>query len=124
MFNVGDKVIAKLDSPYSITTRGWKGVVVQVEDNVIYVRALHGRGVGDVYSVKPIYFDLLEENKNEEETKMNVKEIITDEERETLLKNMEGLLAEYDYEYTEDALNKIIDTWATNKANLITACTS
>ena len=123
MFNVGDKVIAKLDSPYSITTRGWKGVVVQVDrgGSSIYVRALCGRGVSDVYAVNPIYFDLLEENKNEEETKMNVKEIITDEERKTLLKNMEGLLAEYDYEYTRDALNKIIDTWATNKADLITA---
>lgn len=52
---------------------------------------------------------------------MDVKEIITDEEREALLKNMEGLLSEYDYEYTRDALNKIIDTWAINKANLITA---
>ena len=122
MFNVGDKVIAKPDTPYSITTNGWKGVVVQVMgDSSIYVRALRGRGVSDVYAVNPIYFDLLEENKNEEETKMNVKAVITDEERETLLKNMEGLLAEYDYEYTRDALNKIVDTWATNKADLITA---
>ena len=122
MFNVGDKVRAKPYTPYSITTDGWKGVVVKVVGgNSIAVRALRGRGVDDVYVVNPIYFDLLEENKNKEAIKMNVKEIITDEEREALLKNMESLLSEYDYEYTRDALNKIIDTWAANKADLITA---
>ena len=52
---------------------------------------------------------------------VNVKEIITDEEREELLKNMKELLSEYGYNYTERALNKIIDTWATNKADLILA---
>lgn len=52
---------------------------------------------------------------------VNVKEIITDEEREELLKNMKELLSEYGYIYTERALNKIIDTWATNKADLILA---
>lgn len=120
MFNVGDKVIAKPNAPYSITTNGWKGVVVKVKSDVIIsVRAL--RHAISIYDVKPIYFDLFEENKNKEEIKMNVKEIITDEEREALLKNMGGLLSEYDYEYTRDALNKIIDTWAINKANLITA---
>ena len=50
-----------------------------------------------------------------------VKEIITDEERSVLLENMKGLLDEYDYQYTEEALNKIINTWATNKADLITS---
>ena len=67
MFNVGDKVIAQPITPYSITTDGWKGVVVQVMgDSSIYVRALRGRGVDDVYAVNPIYVNLLEENKNEE----------------------------------------------------------
>ena len=50
-----------------------------------------------------------------------VKKIITDEERNALLENMKGLLDEYDYQYTEEALNKIINTWVTNKADLITA---
>ena len=50
-----------------------------------------------------------------------VKEIINDEERRALLSDMKGLLDEYDYKYTDEALNKIIDTWATNKAELITA---
>ena len=52
---------------------------------------------------------------------VNVSEIINDEERKVLLEDMKGLLSEYDYQYTEEALNKIIDTWATNKADLITA---
>ena len=47
--------------------------------------------------------------------------IITDEERKYLLDNMKELLSEYDYKYTFDALESIIDTWATNKADLITA---
>lgn len=46
-------------------------------------------------------------------------EIITMQERETLLNNMMKLLDEYDYNYTTTALNKIIDTWAEQKADLI-----
>lgn len=45
--------------------------------------------------------------------------IITYEERETILKNMVKVLDEYDYNYTTDALYKIIDTWATQKEDLI-----
>ena len=51
---------------------------------------------------------------------MNANEIITNEERETIVHNMADLLAQYDYEYTFDALYKIVDTWATRKADLIT----
>ena len=47
--------------------------------------------------------------------------VITDAERNYLLDKMENLLNEYDYDYTEEALNKIIDTWSTNKATLIEA---
>lgn len=52
---------------------------------------------------------------------MDVSEIITEEERYALLNDMEQLLSEYDYKFTGYALNKIIDTWATNKADLIKA---
>lgn len=45
--------------------------------------------------------------------------IITLEEKEEILSNMQKLLAEYDYDYTTKALNKIIDTWAEQKADLI-----
>jgi hypothetical protein len=58
---------------------------------------------------------------DKEETKMDVSEIITEEERYALLNDMEQLLSEYDYKFTGYALNKIIDTWATNKADLIKA---
>ena len=47
--------------------------------------------------------------------------IITDIERKGLLSDMKHLLTEYDYRFTTEALNKIIDTWATNKAPLIEA---
>lgn len=51
---------------------------------------------------------------------MEINNIITREERETIFNNMVKLLDEYDYNYTSDALYKIIDTWATQKADLIT----
>ena len=48
-----------------------------------------------------------------------MKNIITREEREAIYDNMAQLLDEYNYTYTSDALYEIIDTWAENKANLI-----
>lgn len=47
--------------------------------------------------------------------------MITTEERAYLLREMKNLLKEYDYTYTEDALNKIIDEWEHNKSHLIDA---
>lgn len=47
--------------------------------------------------------------------------IITETERNYLLSSMTNLLRTYDYNPTDEALNKIIDKWATEKANLITA---
>ena len=47
--------------------------------------------------------------------------IITMEERNYLLESMGGLLVEYDYKYTEDALSEIIDEWSHQKAGLIDA---
>lgn len=46
---------------------------------------------------------------------------LTNEEREYLVNSISDLLAEYDYEYTYDALYDIIDEWATKKATLIEA---
>jgi hypothetical protein len=47
--------------------------------------------------------------------------IITEEERTYLLNNMKDLLDEYNYVYTEFGLNRILNTWSRNKADLITA---
>lgn len=46
---------------------------------------------------------------------------ITTMEREYLLTNMEDLLSEYNYDYTEEALEEIIDTWSRQKGSLIEA---
>ena len=46
-------------------------------------------------------------------------EIITSEEKENLLQLMENLLDDYDHNYSRSALEKILDTWIENKANLI-----
>lgn len=116
MFNIGDKVMAKKNTPYGITDNGWLGYVVNdFGDGEIRVRSIDG---SSEYNVEEKYFVLCKEK---EENKMDVDKIITSEERESLLRDMERLLDEYDYDYTEYALNKIIDTWAENKSDLITA---
>lgn len=117
-FKVGDRVIAQRGAPYSITTNGWQGRVVEISkytDDNILVKGRNSEG----FWVDAQYFDLFDEK--EGESKMDVSNIITKEERETLLDQMENLLNEYDYEYTDRALNEIIDTWANNKKDLITA---
>lgn len=47
--------------------------------------------------------------------------IITNEERNIILSNMKNLLEEYDYTYTVNALDIIIDEWASKKKELISA---
>lgn len=126
MFNVGDKVRALQNAPYCITTDGWTGYVVATSETEKSTFPACDIAVGSKPSqkfwVESKYFELVESAQAKEEKYMvNVKEIITDEEREELLKNMKELLSEYGYTYTERALNKIIDTWATNKADLILA---
>lgn len=126
MFHVGDKVKARYNTPYTITTNGWIGYVTGTCGNIIYVSEQRTGLVNGInnFNVEARYFELVEaapEKKKEEINMELVKEIITDEERNALLENMKDLLYEYDYQYTDEALNKIIDTWATNKAELITA---
>ena len=102
MFNVGDKVI---------------GVVTKIIGE--HTMKVFDETSGEFIVAKK-YFKLFKAEEKEE-NKMDVKEIITKEEREMLLEDMKRLLDEYDYDYTEKALNEIIDTWAENKADLITA---
>ena len=47
--------------------------------------------------------------------------MIISEERELILSEMKNLLDEYNYSYTNIALNKIIDEWARQKAPIIEA---
>lgn len=47
------------------------------------------------------------------------KQIISMEEKENIMANIQHILDEYDYEYTEEAINKIINRWAEQKADLI-----
>lgn len=46
---------------------------------------------------------------------------IMENERQAILDNMRELLTKYDYEYTDTALEKIVDTWAQRKETLIEA---
>ena len=123
-FNVGDKVQAINDAPYVITSDGWVGYVTHIYNytSIEVSPNRHPNSCNTVYTVNPAYFKLVAPaTEKKEENKMNVNEIITEEERETLLNNMKGLLDEYDYRYTDEALNKIINTWAEDKADLIAA---
>lgn len=47
------------------------------------------------------------------------KQIISMEAKKNIMAHMKNLLDEYDYEYTEPAINKIINKWAEQKADLI-----
>lgn len=47
--------------------------------------------------------------------------MLTANERNYLLESMEGLLTEYDYNYTTEALKEIIDEWVRQKGGLIEA---
>lgn len=44
---------------------------------------------------------------------------ITEKERQKIIADMEELLSEYGYEYSTDALNRIIDEWGRNKETII-----
>lgn len=77
-FKVGDKVIAKRNTPYNITTNGWKGVVTIVHDNG-YIRVLSGDFEVDV---EPKYFDL--------DTECNQKIVITTDGKTTTARLFDG----------------------------------
>lgn len=47
------------------------------------------------------------------------KQIISMKEKENIMANIQQLLEEYDYEYTDAAINKIVNRWAEQKADLI-----
>ena len=66
-FKVGDKVVAKKDAPYGITTNGWKGEVILVDGmSSIRVRELDG---DCKFTVSAKHFDLLKESPKETEPK-------------------------------------------------------
>lgn len=80
-FKVGDRVIAKKDAPYSITTNGWKGVVTMIGKNSINVNAKDFFGSYGV-TVDPKYFDL--------DTGCNQKIVITSDGKTTLARLYEN----------------------------------
>lgn len=126
MFHIRDRIVAKNNSPYTITANGWVGYVTRKCDGYIWVSESK---IGpyteeiDNFKVDPQYFELVEAaSVKEEEINVEiVQEIITEREREVLLADMKSLLYIYDYQCSDEALNKIIDVWATNKAELISA---
>ena len=76
-FKVGDKVIAKKNAPYCITTNGWKGVVIKAYENG-NIR-IKGRGICEKsvdFLVKSSHFDL--------DTECNQKIVITSDGKTTL----------------------------------------
>lgn len=84
-FKVGDKVIAKRNTPYCLTTNGWKGVVTIVHDNgYIRVRGDY-KGLMDDYfegDVDPTYFSL--------DTECNQKVVITTDGKTTTARLFNG----------------------------------
>jgi hypothetical protein len=65
-FKVGDKVRAKKDAPYGITTDGWTGKVVSVHKDSIKVfgeGVIDPKDVGSGFYVNPDYFELIPDQK-------------------------------------------------------------
>lgn len=79
-FKIGDRVIAKKNTPYKITTNGWKGVVVALYDNTIRAKDVIGSAV---FSLDPKYFDL-------DTTPTNQKIVITTDGTTTTAKMYDG----------------------------------
>lgn len=60
-FKIGDKVIAKKNAPYGITTNGWKGVVTEVDNRDTNYILVEGKGISvesNRFLVRSEYFDL------------------------------------------------------------------
>ena len=124
------KVVAKPNDRYSITSGGWIGIITKIEGDAPFIWVIDEDRLQGPYEheeygfcVLPEYF---EPYTGETEAKVptepvDVSEIISEDERNYLLDSMRKLLSEYDYQFTDTGLNKIIDIWALNKANLITA---
>ena len=71
-FKIGDRVIAQCGAPYSITTNGWRGHVVEINkynDENIFVKKRNGEG----YWVNANYFDLLDEKEGESEMDVSIR---------------------------------------------------
>lgn len=126
-FHVGDRVQTLDNGRYSITNHGWVGYVIGLDEESGYIIVGENKNTSIEYGYKvsPKYFIIIKkaneiEQKQEREV-VKVENIITQEERESLLKAMKNLLDEYNYQYSPNALNKIIDEWATQKAPLIEA---
>jgi hypothetical protein len=56
-FAIGDVVMARPNAPYSETTSGWKGVVIDYADSLLVLGNIEG---GEVYTVSQDYFDKVE----------------------------------------------------------------
>lgn len=121
-FHIGDRVIGLPGAPYGITHEGWKGYVIAIHSEHLEVSRYNNRS-GSTYWVNPHWFKVINCPDHEETKKkeVDIMSIINENERRILLGEIKNLLDEYDYTYTERALNKIIDEWARQKATLITA---
>lgn len=62
MFHVGDKVKARYNTPYTITTNGWIGYVTGTCGNIIYVSEQRTGLVNRInnFNVEARYFELVE----------------------------------------------------------------
>lgn len=143
-FKVGDLVTGKQSNGYGYTTDKSLCFVRDIDSNEIYVEVVcHTEGESKIGGCHWVYAsrfelksldDFLEEypdcyrderriKKLRAELSDVTKEIVpyelSDETRAELLNEMKELLEKFHYNPTDEALNKIIDEWRTNKADLI-----
>lgn len=147
-FKVGDIITGVPDNCYSYTNKRALMLVMSANRSEMHVKILYYESsssvVGREYTVwndngyfRHTTFNKFLENypdcykmdedelnkllekypKIEDETL--VPYVLSDEMRNELIEEMKELLTKYDYHPTDDALNKILDTWCENKGNLI-----
>lgn len=149
MFSIGDLIVGKPMCPYGITDETCLCKVISIdfdeidEIRVCVVGAQASQYLNDKFDVSSEhfvattyeefkekfpnnYYDMAAINKKEEEIKMpntlmnkENQYILTDEERKSLREEIITLLEEYDYNPTEDAVDKILDEWVANKGWMI-----
>lgn len=63
-FRKGDRVRAKQNSPYNITSGGWVGYVVRSRNRYGLIQVWHTATGQPGYAVQPQYFELIDEDGN------------------------------------------------------------
>lgn len=102
------KIFTVEDTRLQTTNRNME--ITLINEEWLWSLGMFERVVDDNYKVK---------NNMEEEKEMEEKIVLTAEQKQQLVDEMRDLLDEYDYNYSDSAIDKIIDKWFKAKEPII-----